>query len=249
MRVADGIVQSLKAHGVTRVFCVPGESYLALLDGLHGSSIEVIVTRHESGAAFMAVAQAKFTGRPGCALVSRGPGATNAAIAFHVAEQDAVPLILLIGQVAREERGRGAFQEVDYQQFFGGMAKGVWEVSEPAKMGETLAMAFARASSGTPGPVAIALPEDVLGEEASGPWPKPYPARHTGAGDDDAAAVLALLAKAERPLGEREAASLTFAPQGQGRWLSNETIGAGRWQIHTAIRAGAQEWAGESDLK
>ena len=199
-RVADVIVSALQAQGVRRVYCVPGESYLALLDALHGSSIEVIVCRHESGAGFMAVAEAKMTGKPACAMVSRGPGATNAAIAFHVAEQDAVPLVLLIGQVSREERGRGAFQEVDYTQFFGGMAKGVWEVNEAAKMGETLAMAFHRAQSGTPGPVAISLPEDLLKDAAEGAEPQPYPALRVSASQSDAEAVLGLLAKAERPL-------------------------------------------------
>lgn len=199
-RVADVIVDQLGAHGVSRIFCVPGESYLALLDALHGSSIEVIVCRHESGAAFMAVAQAKLTGKPACAMVSRGPGATNAAIAFHVAEQDAVPLVLLIGQVSREERGRGAFQEVDYTQFFGGMAKGVWEVNEAAKMGETLAMAFHRAQSGTPGPVAISLPEDLLKDAAEGPEPAPFPMIRNSTSARDADAVLSLLEKASRPL-------------------------------------------------
>jgi acetolactate synthase I/II/III large subunit len=199
-RVADVIVSALEAQGIGRVYCVPGESYLALLDALHGSSIEVIVCRHESGAAFMAVAEAKMTGKAACAMVSRGPGATNAAIAFHVAEQDAVPLVLLIGQVSREERGRGAFQEVDYTQFFGGMAKGVWEVNEAAKMGETLAMAFHRAQSGTPGPVAISLPEDLLKDEAQGSEPAPFPALRASASTADADAVLAMLAKAERPL-------------------------------------------------
>lgn len=199
-RVADVIVSALEAQGITRVYCVPGESYLALLDALHGSSIKIIVCRHESGAAFMAVAEAKMTGKASCAIVSRGPGATNAAIAFHVAEQDAVPLVLLIGQVSREERGRGAFQEVDYTQFFGGMAKGVWEVNKAAKMGETLAMAFHRAQSGTPGPVAVSLPEDLLKDAAEGAEPKPYPALRISASAADADAVLAMLEKAERPL-------------------------------------------------
>src|SRR3954470_19769854 len=110
MRVADLIVKGLEAHGLTRVYCVPGESYLALLDALHDSSVRTIVCRHESGAGFMAVAEAKMTGKPAVFMVSRGPGATNGSIALHVAEQDALPIVLLIGQVAREEHGRGAFQ-------------------------------------------------------------------------------------------------------------------------------------------
>src|SRR5687768_12213058 len=117
-RVADQIVEALEAQEVERLYCVPGESYLALLDALYGSTgISTIACRHESGAGFMAVAEAKMTGRPGVFAVSRGPGATNGSIAVHVAQQDAVPLVVLIGQVAREERGRAAFQEVDYTKF------------------------------------------------------------------------------------------------------------------------------------
>jgi acetolactate synthase-1/2/3 large subunit len=158
MRAADLIARSLEKHGVTRAYCVPGESYLALLDALHGSAVQNIVCRHESGAGFMAVAEAKMTGRPGVVMVSRGPGATNVSIAVHVAEQDAVPLIVLIGQVSRAERGRGAFQEVDYGQFFGAMAKGVFEVMDGGKMAETCARAFRLAAEGKPGPVIVSLP-------------------------------------------------------------------------------------------
>ena len=125
-RAADLLVDCLAAHGVDRVFCVPGESYLAVLDALHDSNaIETIVCRHESGAGFMAVGDAKVTAKPGVAFVSRGPGATNAPIAVHVAEQDAVPLVLFIGQVPRSEIGRRSFQEVDYGKTFADMAKAV----------------------------------------------------------------------------------------------------------------------------
>ena len=133
MRAADLIVKCLEAHGIERVYCVPGESYLALLDALYGSSIEIIICRHESGAGFMAMAEARLTGKPAVFLVSRGPGATNGSIAIHVAEQDATPVLLFIGQVSRTERSRGAFQEVDYGQFFGGMAKGIYEVHDGAR--------------------------------------------------------------------------------------------------------------------
>ena len=150
MRAADVIVRSLEAHGVARVYCVPGESYLALLDALHGSRVEVIVCRHESGAGFMAVAEAKITGKPAVFMVSRGPGATNGSIAVHVAEQDSVPIVVLIGQVSRAERSRGAFQEVDYTQFFGGMAKAVFEVSDGAKMAEICVRAFRLAAEARP---------------------------------------------------------------------------------------------------
>lgn len=175
MRAADLIVRSLESHGVSRVYCVPGESYLALLDALCGSKVDVIVCRHESGAGFMAVAEAKITGRPAVFMVSRGPGATNGSIAVHVAEQDAVPLVVLVGQVSREERSRGAFQEVDYGQFFGGMAKAVFEVQEGARMGEICARAFRLAAEGTPGPVVISLPEDMLDDESGDAVPGPFP--------------------------------------------------------------------------
>jgi len=127
MRAADFIVASLKAHGVKRVYCVPGESYLALLDALYHSGIDVIICRHEGGAGFMAVAEARMTGVPGVVLVSRGPGATNVSIAVHMAEQDAVPLIVMIGQVARDEKYRFVFQEMDYASVFGSFAKGVFD--------------------------------------------------------------------------------------------------------------------------
>ena len=123
-RAADLLVDCLSAHGVDRLFCVPGESYLAVLDALYErNTVQTVVCRHEGGAGLMAIADAKLTHKPGIAFVSRGPGATNASIAVHVAEQDAVPLILFIGQVPRHEIGRGAFQEVDYSKMFGEMAK------------------------------------------------------------------------------------------------------------------------------
>jgi len=142
-RAAELLVDCLRAQGADRIFCVPGESYLTLLDALHDApDIQVVTCRHEGGAGFMAVADAKITGRPGLCAVSRGPGATNAAIAIHTAEQDAVPLVVLIGQVARQDRGRGAFQEVDYGQTFADMAKGVWEVSDAGQLPEVVARAF-----------------------------------------------------------------------------------------------------------
>jgi acetolactate synthase-1/2/3 large subunit len=201
VRVADAIVRSLEAHGLTRVYCVPGESYLALLDGLYDSNrIATIVCRHEAGAGFMAVAEAKITGKPQCFLVSRGPGATNGSIAVHVAQQDAVPLIVLIGQVARRERGRQAFQEIDYGHFFGYIAKAVWEVQESARIGEIMARAFHTAASGTPGPVAVVLPEDVLSESFEGPLPHPFPLAAASLALSDVAAAAALLNRSKRPL-------------------------------------------------
>jgi acetolactate synthase-1/2/3 large subunit len=201
MRAAETIVRALEAQGLSRVYCVPGESYLTLLDALHDSNaIETVICRHESGAGFMAVAEAKLTGKPGCFMVSRGPGATNGSIAVHVAEQDAVPVVVLIGQVSREERGRHAFQEVDYGQFFGKIAKGVFEVEEGGKLPETMARAFHLATSGVPGPVIVSLPEDMLADEVSGPLPAPYPAAGPAAAQSEADRLLALLAKSQRPL-------------------------------------------------
>ena len=200
-RAADHLVDSLAAMGADRLFCVPGESYLALLDALHGDDrIHTVVCRHEGGAGLMAVADAKLTGRPGLVAVSRGPGATNAAIALHLAEQDAVPLVALIGQVARHQRGRGAFQEVDYGQMLGGIAKGVWEVHDADRLGETVARAFAVAQSGTPGPVAIVLPEDMLGDAAEAAVPGAPVIARTGPGAGEVTRAAEMLAKAERPL-------------------------------------------------
>ena len=200
MRAADFIVSSLKAHGVARVYLVPGESYLALLDALYGSGIEIIVCRHEGGAGFMAMAEAKLTGKPAVLLVSRGPGATNASIAVHSAEQDGVPLIVMIGQVAREERTRGVFQEVDYGQLFGGMAKAVYEVAEGAKLIELIPRSFCLAASGIAGPVIISLPEDMLRDEIDAPAPVVYPLPVIGSAPQETLRIQELIAQAERPL-------------------------------------------------
>ena len=156
------LAECLEAQGVERIFCVPGESYLALLNGLHDSPIEVIATRHEGGAAMMAEADGKLTGRPGIAMVTRGPGATNAASGVHVAQQDSTPMILLVGQIGRSMGGRDAFQEVDYRQMFGGIAKWVEEIRDAGRIPEILSHAFHVAMSGRPGPVVLALPEDML---------------------------------------------------------------------------------------
>lgn len=199
-RAADQLVETIRAHGFDRIFCVPGESYLSLLDALHGSDIDLVVCRHEGGAGFMAVGDARLTGKPGLLAVSRGPGASNASIAVHLADQDAQPLIVLIGQVARHERGRGAFQEVDYQQMFGGICKGVWEVSEGARLSEIFARAAHVAQSGTPGPVVVAMPEDMLGDIVTGSSVPPLPVARATASQLDVRQAAELLRQAERPL-------------------------------------------------
>lgn len=201
MTAAQVLIEALAAHGVTRTFCVPGESYLPVLDALRDrNDIQTITCRHESGAGLMAVADAKLTGAPGVAMVSRGPGAMNAALALHVAEQDAVPMVLLIGQVPRDHLGRGAFQEVDYERTFGDIAKWVWTVQAGERMPEVIARALAIAQAPTPGPVVIALPEDVLEEDCAAPV---VPAAARAAAMPGAEAVRGVvdrLAAAKRPL-------------------------------------------------
>lgn len=161
------LVDCLRMNGVERIFCIPGESYLAVLDAFVDSEIKVTVGRQEGGVAMMAEAWGKLTGRPGIAFVTRGPGATNAAAGVHVAQQDSTPMILFVGQIARDMRGRDAFQEVNFVQMFSGMAKWVAEIDTAARVPEMVARAFATAMAGRPGPVVLALPEDMLTEAAS----------------------------------------------------------------------------------
>ncbi|MGF6769718.1 acetolactate synthase-1/2/3 large subunit [Paraburkholderia sp. GAS199] len=160
------VVDALLTHGVERVFCVPGESFLAVLDSLHDETgrIQTVVCRHEAAAANMAEAVGKLTGRPGVAIVTRGPGATHASIGVHTAFQDSTPMILLIGQCAREHLDREAFQEIDYRRMFGQMAKWVAQIDDPKRIPEYLSHAFHTATSGRPGPVVLSLPEDVLSD-------------------------------------------------------------------------------------
>lgn len=159
------LVDQLKLHGVQHVFCVPGESFLAVLDALYDApSIEVTVCRQEGGAAMMAEAQGKLTGRPGICFVTRAPGATNASAGVHIARQDSTPMILFVGQVERGAREREAFQELDYRAVFGQLAKWVTEIDEVRRLPELMSRAFHVATSGRPGPVVIALPEDMLTE-------------------------------------------------------------------------------------
>ena len=156
------LVDQLKVNGVERVFSVPGESFLAALDGLYNSGIENIVCRHEGGAAMMAEADAKITHSPGVVFVTRGPGATNASSGIHVAMQDSTPLIVFVGQVPLEHRDREAFQEIDYERFFSPIAKWVAEVKDLKRLPEYVARAFQVSQAGRPGPVIISLPEDIL---------------------------------------------------------------------------------------
>jgi acetolactate synthase I/II/III large subunit len=195
------IVDSLVANGIDRVFCVPGESYLGLLDALYGrTDIDTVACRHEAGAGFMAIADARLTGRPGVACVSRGPGASNAAIAVHTAQQDEVPFILIVGQVPARNTRRDSFQEIDYRAMYGSIAKWTAEVTDPALMAETLLRAIQAATTGTPGPVVIAMPEDVLTADVASPSVAPQAAIRAAPHPDDIATLRALLASATRPL-------------------------------------------------
>ena len=196
------LVDQLLIQGVNQVFCVPGESYLGVLDALSdfGSAVRLTVNRHESGSVFMADAYARLTGQPGVAFVTRGPGASNAAIGIHNARQDSTPLVLFIGQVDTEHLGREAFQEIDYRQMFGGVAKAVEQVERADRIPEVVARAFQCASSGRPGPVVVALPEDVLGHGvriADALCHQPVQAAAT---DTQIATLRGLLRQAQRPL-------------------------------------------------
>lgn len=196
------VVDALENHGVDRVFCVPGESYLPVLDALYdkANAIRTHACRHDGGAAYMAEAAGKLSGRPGVALVTRGPGAANAAIAVHVARQDSTPMLLLVGQVPRRHRGLEAFQEVDYREFFAPIAKHVEEAETTDVLPDALARAFHAAAAGRPGPAVLALPEDVLREKSD--RPDSLMAVADGPAPDPAAMVRleTMLRSAERPI-------------------------------------------------
>jgi acetolactate synthase-1/2/3 large subunit len=196
------LVQSLLGHGVDHVFCVPGESHLPVLDALYDvrDRIRLVVCRHEGGAANMAEAYGKLTGRPGIALVSRGPGATHASIGIHTAYQDSTPLILLIGQVRREFIEREALQEVDYRRMFGPMAKWVTQIEDPRRIPEHLSRAFHTAVSGRLGPVVLALPEDMLAEEAEATAVPHYQRAAAAPAPEQLARLAKLLGEARRPI-------------------------------------------------
>ena len=194
------LIDQLVAQGVERVTCVPGESYLAALDALHDSAIDVMICRAEGGAAMMAEAYGKLTGRPGICFVTRGPGSTNAAHGVHIAMQDSTPMILFVGQVDTGMREREAFQELDYKAVFGTMAKWAVEIDRPDRIPELVARAFRVALQGRPGPVVISLPENMLTETAAvADAPKVVPAA-TWPAPADLERLGALLASAKAPI-------------------------------------------------
>lgn len=194
------IVEALKANGVSRVACVPGESYLAVLDALYESGIETVVCRQEGGAAMMADTWGRLTGQPGICMVTRGPGATNASAGLHIAMQDSIPMILFIGQVQRDAREREAFQEVEYRRAFTEFAKWVGEIDDARRIPEFVTRAFAVATSGRPGPVVLSLPEDMLVELVEAPSAKPYTPVENHPGPQQMAKLAELLATAQLPM-------------------------------------------------
>jgi acetolactate synthase-1/2/3 large subunit len=194
------LVDQLLVHGVRHVFCVPGESYLAALDAFHDRAIKLTVCRHESAAAIAAEAIGKATGRPGICFVTRGPGASNASAGIHIARQDSTPLIVFVGQVARSMRGRDAFQELDYRAVFGTMAKWATEIDDPARIPEIVSRAFHTACQGRPGPVVIALPEDMLVERAAVPDAKAFEPAEIWPGLTDMSRLQKMLWAAKRPV-------------------------------------------------
>ena len=218
------LVDQLLIHGVQQLFCVPGESYLAVLDALHDAHIAVTVCRQEGGAAMMAEAQGKLTGQPGICFVTRGPGATNAAAGIHIAHQDSTPLILFVGQVARGAMGREAFQELDYRAVFGTMAKWVVQIDDPARMPELVSRAFHVATSGRPGPVVVALPEDMLVQAATVADALPCQVTETHPGAAQMAELQQRLQAAQQPV----------AIVGGSRWSA---------QAVQAFTAFAQAWS------
>jgi acetolactate synthase-1/2/3 large subunit len=196
------LIDALRIHGVERAFCVPGESYLAALDALHDArdDIELIVCRQEGGAAYMAEAYGKMTGKPGICFVTRGPGATNASVGVHTAFQDSTPMILFIGQVARDQVEREAFQEVDYRRMFGQMAKWVVQIDEASRIPELIGQAFHRAVNGRPGPVVVALPEDMLTDRVEVQDAPAYKKVEMHAGEEQLQELRSRLEAAERPM-------------------------------------------------
>jgi acetolactate synthase I/II/III large subunit len=194
------LVDALKIHGTEIVFGVPGESYLDVLDALHDAPIRFIVNRQEGGAAFMAEAYGKLSGRPGICFVTRGPGATNASIGVHTAFQDSTPMILFIGQVGSDFADREAFQEIDYRRMFGQMAKWVAQIDRAERIPEYVSRAFQVACSGRPGPVVLALPEDMLTSVAAVADTRRYQPVQASPSAEQIACLRDLLANAQRPL-------------------------------------------------
>lgn len=225
------LADQLVLHGCELAFCVPGESYIPLLDGLfdHRDRLRLVTCRHEAAAANAAEATGKLTGRPGVCMVTRGPGATHAAVGVHTARQDSTPLVLLVGQVARGQLGREAFQEIDCRQIFGSMAKAVFEIDDPDRIPELIAGAFTLAASGRQGPVVVSLPEDVLAERSDAPDAGHYAAREPTVDMNDVDELRRLLDAAERP----------FVLVGGGPWDPEACARVSDWARACSLPVGA----------
>jgi acetolactate synthase-1/2/3 large subunit len=222
--VARLLAESLEAHDIDLLYCVPGESYIGLTNALADmNSMRLIVCRHESGAAFMAVADGRMRDRAGVCVVSRGPGLSNAMVALHSAYHDATPLVVLVGQVERADFGRQALQEQNYSRLLSDVTKAVIEVNEPVMASEAMARAFHLAESGTPGPVAIILPEDLFDQPAAFPVDPPRPRAFAGPRTEDVERLATMLAESERPL----------------IWVGGALTGAG---VTDDLRKLAEQW-------
>ena len=199
---AQVLIDQLRIHGTDTIFGVPGESYLAALDALYAqrNSIRYVICRQEGGASYMAEAYGKLTGKPGVCFVTRGPGATNAAVGMHTGFQDSTPMILLVGQVARETTDREAFQEIDYRRMYGQMAKWVTQIEDARRIPELLSQAFHTALNGRPGPVVVVLPEDMLADEVEVADAGPYRIARGAPSVSDMATLRELLAASRQPL-------------------------------------------------
>lgn len=230
------LVDCLEKQDVGHVFCVPGESYLAVLDALHDSPIKITVCRQEGGAAMMADAHGKLTGRPGICFVTRGPGATNASAGVHIAFQDSSPMILFVGQVARDMMEREAFQEIDYRRMFGPMVKWVAEIESAERIPEYVSRAFHTAMSGRPGPVVLALPEDMLRELAAATAVTKANAIQAHPGASDLESFRNLLESAKRP----------FVILGGGGWdqqaVNQIQEFATRWDLPVGVSFRCQDY-------
>jgi len=244
------VVDALVAHGVTHAFGVPGESYLAVLDALHDTDIEFVICRQEGGAAYMAEAWGRITGDPGVCMVTRGPGATNASVGIHAARENSQPMVVLIGQVSTHEMGREAFQEVDYRRFLGPITKWATQVDDVADLAETMQHAFKIATSGRPGPVAVALPEDMLRATTDVIDVAPLPVERATPTDAEIEAIIAEIGSAERPV----------IIAGGGRWTlearadlavfaeANDIPVIAAWRFHDVMDNHSDHYVGEAGI-
>ena len=244
--VADALV----AHGVSHAFGVPGESYLAVLDALHDTAVEFVICRQEGGAAYMAEAWGRLTGDPGVCLVTRGPGATNASVGIHAARENSQPMVVLIGQVSSHEMGREAFQEIDYRAFLGPITKWATQVDDVDDLAETLQYAFKIAASGRPGPVTVALPEDMLRASTDVVDVTALPVERTTPTAAEIDAIVAEIAGAERPV----------IIAGGGRWTldaradlaafaaANDVPVVAAWRFHDVMDNHSDHYVGEAGI-